>query len=306
MKTRYPADRKKYAGFLRLFSLWIILLPGFFLFQGCVSTGIPRGTDEIPDSGEFAPGWQEIDPGLDYYSYTDPEIPVRLFCLKVDMDSGFWEPVLTKPAEEEDGEFYLEGIRTSEFLKREDCLAAVNGGPFMQYRWFFSGRGQDPAGIYVWNNIILGEPIERFGALVFESGGGMSVRSQEEYPFAGDYVLGGFRILLKEGESVASEEGPRDARTAAGVSSDGKTLYLLVADGRRSGYSMGLTENETALYLKNMGAWNGLNLDGGGSSVMVFRESDGDNVFTVNRPVNLRGFPERIVATHLGIRRRRF
>lgn len=58
-------------------------------------------------------------------------------------------------------------------------------------------------------------------------------------------------------------------RTALGLSQNRQYLYLLVIDGRQSGYSNGALDWETAKWLQKLGAWDGANLDGGGSSCMV-------------------------------------
>jgi hypothetical protein len=97
------------------------------------------------------------------------------------------------------------------------------------------------------------------------------------------------------------QQAPRHPRSAAGLSEDGKTLYLLVIDGRRLS-SVGATEEELAMILKQLGAWNGLNLDGGGSSVLALRFPDG-KVRAVNTPIHNR-IPgmQRGVATCLGLK----
>lgn len=58
-------------------------------------------------------------------------------------------------------------------------------------------------------------------------------------------------------------------RTAIGYSQDQKKVYLLVVDGRNVNYSVGATTGVLGTILKWLGAYEGVNLDGGGSSVMV-------------------------------------
>lgn len=60
----------------------------------------------------------------------------------------------------------------------------------------------------------------------------------------------------------------RNPRTAVGVAADG-TILMLVSDGRAPQYSVGLSVPETARVLKHFGAVSAINLDGGGSSMMV-------------------------------------
>ena len=60
----------------------------------------------------------------------------------------------------------------------------------------------------------------------------------------------------------------RHPRTAIGVLSDGR-IVLLVVDGRRPWHSLGMTLLELAAELRRLGAVDAMNLDGGGSSVLV-------------------------------------
>lgn len=59
-----------------------------------------------------------------------------------------------------------------------------------------------------------------------------------------------------------------NARTAIGLSRDGRTLTLVAVEARAG--SQGLTVRELAEWLvRDYGVWNALNLDGGGSTTMV-------------------------------------
>lgn len=76
-------------------------------------------------------------------------------------------------------------------------------------------------------------------------------------------------------------------RTAIGARENGD-LVLLVVDGRASGYSRGATLSELGRMLRDEDCVTGYNLDGGGSSTMVFRGE------LVNRPRG--GTEERAVS----------
>ena len=95
----------------------------------------------------------------------------------------------------------------------------------------------------------------------------------------------------------------RHPRTGAGVSADGETLYLVVIDGRQPGWSVGVTLVELAETLRDLGADDALNLDGGGSSSFVSYVSETGDVSPspaiTNRPSDGRFRP---VANHLGVR----
>jgi hypothetical protein len=116
-------------------------------------------------------------------------------------------------------------------------------------------------------------------------------------------ALGGFPLLLRDGLRVGDlevEERPsfaaeRHPRTAVGFDLDEKVLWVLVVDGRQPDYSAGMTLPEIATLMEALGVEEAINLDGGGSSVMVV---DG---ITVSRPSDAEG--ERPVVNALGIRR---
>ena len=92
-------------------------------------------------------------------------------------------------------------------------------------------------------------------------------------------LVGGWPRIVRDGKNVASsaasEEGTisrnaevRHPRTAIGFSRDSSSLLLLVVDGR-SASSVGMTLFELAELMRELGAWQALNFDGGGSTTMV-------------------------------------
>ena len=62
-----------------------------------------------------------------------------------------------------------------------------------------------------------------------------------------------------------------NARTAIGLSRDGRTVTIVAVDAR--GGSLGMTVRELAtLLVRDYGVWQALNLDGGGSTSMVLTD----------------------------------
>ena len=86
-------------------------------------------------------------------------------------------------------------------------------------------------------------------------------------------ALGGGDVILRDGKAVdgvadEEHEKTRQPRTALGVKADGSYL-LFVADGRRTGYSSGLTLAALADTLAALGCTDAVNFDGGGSTALV-------------------------------------
>jgi len=113
----------------------------------------------------------------------------------------------------------------------------------------------------------------------------------------------GFGIVLRNGEPTSKRAKDRPAklapRTALGISADGRYLYVLVVDGRQQGYSHGADMVDLALLLKAAGAWNGINVDGGGSSTLV-RWDDAKGEVVVDNRHDPRRLYYRNVAVCLG------
>lgn len=92
-------------------------------------------------------------------------------------------------------------------------------------------------------------------------------------------AVGGFPELLDLGSRVGdlgvgelpSFAASRHPRTAVGYDPDARRLWLVVVDGRQSPYSAGMTLPELTSLLEALGAREAINLDGGGSSVLVVR-----------------------------------
>ncbi len=90
-------------------------------------------------------------------------------------------------------------------------------------------------------------------------------------------------------------------RSALGLSADHRYLYLLAVDGRQPGYSDGTYDWETAAWLQVAGAWDAINLDGGGSTALVMQDTNGAPV-ELNQSSSVAQYGlERTVASHFGI-----
>jgi hypothetical protein len=126
-------------------------------------------------------------------------------------------------------------------------------------------------------------------------------RARVGYRLAGParlrFAVGGFAVLRDGAPPPGLDATVRAARTAAGVSRNGRHLYLVVADGH-SARSSGLTLAGLAALLRRAGAHDAMNLDGGGSSTFVLRRP-GEPAASV-RNVPSAG-AERAVANGIGI-----
>lgn len=115
------------------------------------------------------------------------------------------------------------------------------------------------------------------------------------------FGISGGGELLRGGEYVATGEiiGPktRNPRTLVGVNQDKSKIYIVCIDGRRNG--LGATHSEAAQIMKEIGAWDAIHMDGGGSTTMVVQQEDQTELSVVNVPSE---GSQRAVANGIGIK----
>ena len=101
-------------------------------------------------------------------------------------------------------------------------------------------------------------------------------QSNPDWSNVAEAVSGG-PYLIKDGEIYVDELNQHfkfskketyAPRSAVGIGKNGK-LYMVAVDGRRNGYSVGLTLKELADFLKKLDLQDAINLDGGGSTELV-------------------------------------
>jgi hypothetical protein len=229
--------------------------------------------------------------------------PMVIHAITIDM-RGNGVRVLVTPADEKESQHPLKARTTSQFLKEFGVQVAVNGDGFSPW----------------WSNNLMdyyphvGDPVQPRGTTA--SRGKVYWTSQAAVPTlyissrglpsfdapAKPYnAISGETLLLMGGKTIPDlDDAVNEPRTAVGYSKNGRTIYLVVVDGRQTLYSEGMTLKELADTMQSLGADYAMNLDGGGSSTMVVEGSDG-KARVLNSPID-NHIPgrERLVANHLG------
>jgi hypothetical protein len=98
-------------------------------------------------------------------------------------------------------------------------------------------------------------------------------------------AVSGFGFALIKGLPI--ESGPAlHPRTGYGLCSQQRYLFWMTIDGRRFS-SQGATVSEVGLWLAYFGAYDGLNMDGGGSTTLVWWNTDTAKAELLNLPNGL-------------------
>lgn len=251
--------------------------------------------------------WEPIFLGVESTSATlTLPRPIRLHAMRIDLTAE-GVSVCTNDGNGDTPE-ETNGLRTSSFLKAKGCQVAVNGATFWPVH-SEEGLPQNIMGLVVSQRELV-SPVDAEPArpaLVFRQQGLVSLESPPIDLDGIQTAVGVYWVVLRkgtivrEGASFSPSWDSPHPRTAAGIADDGRTLLLLVVDGRQPGYSEGVTSDELGELLRSLGAVEGINFDGGGTSTMAIANPTG-TAQLINRPIN-GGKPgkERIGASHLGI-----
>lgn len=204
------------------------------------------------------------------------------------------------------------GMTVSRFVKVQGVQAAVNAGFFRPSEYYLpEGTPMAVSGLL----ISQGEPVSPassgYSASLYIDAANHAQIFPTNFPAASTNdiwtaVSGDYPVLVNGvniGRKYLSWGGIHDVnpRTAIGLSQDRRYLYLVTIDGRQPGYSNGAWDFETAAWLQVLGAHDGINMDGGGSSTMSIQDVTG-NPRRLNRPSAVADSGrERTVGGHLGV-----
>jgi hypothetical protein len=97
-------------------------------------------------------------------------------------------------------------------------------------------------------------------------------------------AVSGVDMILTRGVTSGSGADDLNPRTGFGLSLDRKKVILMTVDGRQNNYSLGVGTRETGELLRYFGAWNGISMDGGGSTTLALYNSTNNTVSLANRP----------------------
>ncbi len=227
--------------------------------------------------------WEDAYPGVRYLAETRPG-PVEVRAVEVDLCASGVS--LRATSESENWQ------TASSFGSQVGAQVAINGD---FYEW-----PPDTLGLAVGDGDYWSPDRADWGFIAFGPERAEITEPGTHVPDPPGWIedaVGGNIMVLTDGVTT-NDQGDfcttRHPRTVVGLSSDGTKLYLVVADGRNPGTSIGMTCAELGDLMSYLGAQDALNLDGGGSTTM-WRQGAG----VVNQPSDADG--ERNVVNHLAV-----
>jgi len=235
----------------------------------------------------YAADWKSVAPGVDYQEFAEDGMDV--YVTRIDLNNDQIRVIGTPVTDR--------AMKVSDFARKNKAIVAINGDYFDDK---FNPIGLTIGACGQWMNT---RDTKREGFIALGEHLGKISRQSEVVDPPETWVqtaISGWPVIVAGCEPMTDSQLPgSDAftraphpRTAVGLSRDRKTLYLVVADGRRSGVP-GLTLGQLAAFMSDrLRVCSAINFDGGGSSAMWV----GDHI--VSRPSD---GVERPVADHLAV-----
>ena len=264
--------------------------------------------------------WTPLFKGIEYCTGTNtpgtgfPNLQV-MYALRVDLNDPdlefFTTPRITN---------YLAnsretaGLTMSDFLSRHKLQVAINANFFDPSGYTLpAGTAMKVHGLAISRGTVVSvQESALYSSAVLFTTNNQATIIHTNWPstnLAGIYnAVSGTYPLVVHGVNVGFQyEGLSDQvhqvnpRTAYGLTPDRRHLIILAIDGRQPDYSDGALDYETGKWLLLLGVYEGVNMDGGGSTTLVMESSTGKPV-DLNHSNALPEYgQERTVGSHFGI-----
>ncbi len=240
----------------------------------------------------------KLFPGIRYeQKMIEQPTSARLHIVRIDLREPGLRVVLS-PGDNSKGMEYVASL-TSATLRKRHAQLAVNASFF--HPWKPGSKGSNDFYPQV------GDPVNVTGMLL---SGGQTVSPVETVPdnridsilclksgeariLDGQQCPKGFTDGIAAGPRLIANGALRDShleiatgthpRTAFAISRDRHTAWIIAVDGRQED-SKGIALFDLAAFFRSLGAWDAINLDGGGSTTLAIEGPDGQPQI-LNRPI---------------------
>jgi hypothetical protein len=254
-----------------------------------------------------------LRPGIQYavLEYTSPRI-MKAVIVKIDLKTPGLRFKVTprakdwgKPMKEEPRyAIRTRRVTTRSFLEQavkdgDNMVVAVNGSPWAPWKKPWSHPYADKMGLVISDGVLVSPSHSERPSLIIDRSGKCSfgvIKESDDISHI-RHAISGFQTILKDGKLIINDEPQKLApRTGYGLSADRNHLYLFVIDGRQPEYSMGCSVYEVGEFLRHFGASDALNMDGGGSTTLIFQNNG-----KITKMNHYRNGAERTVGASLGV-----
>lgn len=274
-------------------------------------------------AGEFDWGKaKSILPGIKWIKMKLEEPrTMRINIVQVDLASGRFSFTVTdrdpkwgeKMPDDPDGKYVIRTLRekTVDFMenarkKGVRMVLAVNATGWGPWKFPYNHTYADTPGLHMANGRVVSTrgTTPRPVFYIDKKGVPHIVKQVPETKYRHIlHAVSGFGYVLREGKVLAKKPSGEKKiylapRTSYGLSRDKRYFYILTVDGRQPLWSMGADMYDLGNMMLKAGAYTALNMDGGGSTSLVYwDEKEKEAVFVNQQRLGI----HRKVGSNLGI-----
>lgn len=238
--------------------------------------------------------------------------PMIVHVVKIDLTApgiGF----LVTPQDEREDAYPYSARSVSQFLEAHGLQLAINGDFFRPWRdngpldyYPHEGDGVDVNGLAASRGEIITTGYgaqESYHVLYISKANRVSFDKPEGEVY---HAIAGNWMIVVEG-LIQRPDVPHpyytsaQPRTAVALDATGEMLLFFIIDGRQPNYSEGAGIDELAAIILEHGGYTALNLDRGGSAVLVIADENGHPLPLSSAIHNRIPANERPIANHLGV-----
>ncbi len=239
--------------------------------------------------------YTKIATGIELARLANEAHPLIATIAKIDLKNPSLTIINTEKARFKKG--FVLAETTLSFAKRNDTTIAINAN-FFTFKCSFLDSLYKPLGLYINDYSVLSNAHPDFAQLVFSPNREPLI--QQSFDTSSDVMCGiaGFNQVLKDGKiAITGKSKKIDSRTLIGINKTHSTIFILCVDGERKKISEGATLIKATKIMKEVGAYEAIELDGGGSSTLIAKI---DGIQHQLVPSSKKQF--RKVATNLGFK----
>jgi exopolysaccharide biosynthesis protein len=267
-------------------------------FPAAIAAVILAGASGASTPADAREKGTQLFPGIRYEQRKiEKPTSARLHIVRINLKQPGLRIVLS-PGDKSKGMEYVASL-TSDTLKKRRAQLAINASFF--HPWKPGSKGSNDFYPQV------GDPVNVTGMLL---SGGRIVSPVETVPdnridsilclktgeariLDGQQCPKGFTEGVAAGPRLVADGAIRNSRleiatgthprTAFAISRDHHTAWIVAVDGRQED-SKGIALSELAAFFRSLGAWDAINLDGGGSTTLAIEGPDGQPQI-LNKPI---------------------
>jgi len=168
-----------------------------------------------------------------------------------------------------------------------EMIVAANSSPWQPWEAPYTHKYADPVGLAITDGVVVADNANGPPAVfvVWKNGDIDIVESIPKEQYGKVWLAAnGFGICLKDGKDCpdGGYEAPLMPRIVFGLSKDRHWMFIMTIDGRQKDWSLGANGTDIKRLMRQAGAWDAIDMDGGGSATLCWWDDEKGPV-VVNR-----------------------